>query len=105
MNNVSHHLTQHLYRYNIFTYHKSDYSEDSHVDRTLPDYAMPARKYETSLHFNPESLDNYLKISFSKNNDYEGSICFRNLVAVKPPLARTIALQVGFLCKPSIMAM
>ena len=66
-NNLSYHLTQHLYQYNIMTYRLRSYSEDRHVDRITPDYVMASMKYNTSLHITPESqyFTIYFRVSWA----------------------------------------
>ena len=93
LNKFHRHITQHLYQYYILKYNLSKYSEDSRVNRTTPKY-VKAEKYDTFPHITTESLDNFPNLN-SK---------IRNLVHMKPSLARTVSPQGGFVCMPSIVA-
>ena len=72
LNNLSCHLTHHLYQYYILTDHISDYSDsdESGVDMSPHEYTNAERKYETSLHITSDSLDNFSNLNSSRSNIY-----------------------------------
>ena len=74
---LSHLITQHLYQCNILPYYLSGCSEASYVDRTEPDYMSAAKKYETSLHITPGSLEKISILNENKQNDYARSKMFK----------------------------
>ena len=92
LNKLSHHLTHHLYQYYIFTDHLSYYSESDEIGVNMSSHkcTKAAKKYETSLHITPASLDNLPNLNSNRPNIYATSKMFKEFVAANMPLARTM---------------
>ena len=70
LNNLSHHITHHLYKYYILIDHLTYYSDSDErcVNRSSHEYAKASRKYETYLHITSASLDNLPNLNSSRPN-------------------------------------